>query len=120
MHFISGLLVKIRVITLSLCFSSTFIFAQNNLSGTIVDSKDQSPVSGAVVRLTNSFVGTTSDEQGKFSFSKMPGGSYEVLISHIAYDQQTVSISTSATNKVLLELKVYLADEITINATRRS
>ena len=118
MHFISGLLVKIRVITLSLCFSSTFIFAQNNLSGTIVDSKDQSPVSGAVVRLTNSFVGTTTDAQGKFSFSKMPEGTYEVIITHIAYDQQTVSISTSATNKVLLELKVYLADEITINATR--
>ena len=118
MHFISGLLVKIRVITLSLCFISTTIFAQNNLSGTIVDSKDQTPVSGAVVRLTNSFIGTTTDEQGNFSFSKMPEGSYEALISHIAYDQQTVSISTSATNKVSLELKVYLADEITINATR--
>ena len=118
MRFIFRPIDKTSALFIALNFLAASIFAQNNLTGTILDSKDLKPVSGAVVRLKDSFVGTTTDQQGKFFFTKMPEAAFEVVVSHIAYETQTQTIATSSENTIRLELKVYLADEITINATR--
>jgi iron complex outermembrane receptor protein len=118
MRFTSGLFVKTIVLFIALNFLTANIFAQNNLTGSVIDSKDHKPVSGAVVRLKDSFVGTTTDQQGKFFFTKMPEAIYEIVVSHIAFETQTLSIMASSENVITLEPKVYLADEITINATR--
>ncbi|HPO55238.1 MAG TPA: TonB-dependent receptor [Ignavibacteriaceae bacterium] len=72
-------------------FVVTEIFSQNiYLTGTVVDSSDNKPLTGANVVLStprdDGFYGSTSDREGKFSVMLIRGGEYSVKISFVGYE----------------------------------
>ena len=118
MNFISNRTIKNGLLFFAIVFFTESSFAQNFLQGTVLNEKDQSPVSGAVIRMNNSFANTSTDAKGHFKIKGILSGSYEISISHIAFETKNISISTDSENNISIQPKIYLADEITINATR--
>lgn len=110
--------MKNGISLLVLALFCNITFAQNNLEGTILNAQDQSPVIGASITINNTFSNTISDATGHFSFKGIVSGNYEISISHLSFETKSVSVSTGTENKISLQPKIYLADEITISATR--
>jgi hypothetical protein len=105
---------------------STGIYAQSqsySLSGTIIDSTDQSSVIGAYIRLT-SLKDTTksryevSDENGVFRFGSVASGDYRVTVSYISYKDRHVPVKVSDGNvelgNVYIKQTAQLLKEVTV------
>ena len=79
-----------------------------SLSGTVVDSASQAPISGATLALNPAAgANATTDANGNFVFSNIPIGSYQVIVSASGYNQFTSSIvpvvaGITSTTKLLI------------------
>ncbi len=78
----------LTVLFLSFFFSSAF--AQNKLDGVILDADDHSALTGATVKLfqvadSTKWQGTATDDSGKFVFSNLAKGLYQLHINYIGY-----------------------------------
>lgn len=100
---------------LFLCFFVSSTFAQTKLDGYILDADDHSPLTGATVKLvpladSSNWQGNAADDSGKFEFSNLSKGLYELQITYIGYK--------------LTEQKVFVGDEDkhlgTVNVTKSS
>lgn len=118
MNFIPKNTIKNGVTLIAFLLIALVTNAQTILKGTISNSKDGTSISGAVIRIKNSLSNTVTDSHGHFAFKEVDAGNHEVAISHIAFDQKSIIISTTGENAISLEPKIFLADEVTINATR--
>src|ERR1039458_1202019 len=68
-----------RLITLSIfIFLASFIFSQNNLTGTVTDKSDSKPLANANVYISDLKIGAATDESGKYSFQNIPKGTYVI------------------------------------------
>ena len=78
-------------------FSQTF-----SITGTVKDATTTQPVPFANVFIANTTIGTTTNEKGEFSISKVPLGTVIVSVSILGYEptRQTVRAETE-TNKVI-------------------
>ncbi|MBD2768135.1 carboxypeptidase-like regulatory domain-containing protein [Hymenobacter sp. BT664] len=79
--------------------------AQGKLSGVVQDSVTHEPLAFASVFLANTTLGVTTTEQGRFEFSKVPAGTYEVVGSYVGYrlGKQSVTVGP-APQQVTLQL----------------
>jgi len=78
-----------------------YAYAQNTLTGKVLDSKSGSPISGASVKVRHSKAGTSTDNNGSFTLQAKPGDILE--ISSIGYTTQTVTISDITTLTIVLQ-----------------
>ncbi|MDZ4845356.1 MAG: TonB-dependent receptor [Chitinophagales bacterium] len=91
-------------------------FAQHVLQGVVVNEKTQEPVTGATIQLKETFSGTTTDVEGKFSIhSKKENAT--LIISHLSFETQEVD-ATATELRIALKEKSFLADEVIVSATR--
>lgn len=103
---------------MGLCLCSFFTNAQEKISGIITDAETGKGISGAVIQIDSSFVFTTSNLQGYFSFNEMKQKKYILSISHIAYNQNSKEVIPGTEIDIKLYRRTYLTEEININATR--
>tara|TARA_R110002111_G_scaffold53887_1_gene93447 strand:+ start:7409 stop:9559 length:2151 start_codon:yes stop_codon:yes gene_type:complete len=68
---------------------STFSFAQNIVSGKVVDNKDQ-PILGVNVYLDGTYDGATTDGEGKFYFTTEEKGTQTLIISFLSFETKTI------------------------------
>lgn len=74
------------LILYSLLILNSFLFAQNSsLTGRVIDKNSRMPIKDVNIYLVNTFIGTTTNEKGYFELSKLPQGTFTVVISHISY-----------------------------------
>jgi iron complex outermembrane receptor protein len=74
---------------------STFIFAQDSLTvGGIVRDENKQPMPGATVLLKGTTLGTTTDNDGKYSL-RIPKSGQTLVISYVGYEAQEMPINTS-------------------------
>ncbi|MGZ5134648.1 MAG: SusC/RagA family TonB-linked outer membrane protein [Flavitalea sp.] len=71
-----------------------YVFAQLNVSGTIIDPRN-TPIAGTSVKLRNSTVGTTTDANGKFSLT-IPGTGGTLEITSVGYQPQTIQVTETS------------------------
>jgi hypothetical protein len=71
---------------------SLFSKAQSILRGKVIDAKTQEVIQGATIKLKSKFF--LSDEKGEFSIEFNPNAKTSLLINHVAYKQQTVTIDS--------------------------
>ncbi|MCD9014768.1 TonB-dependent receptor domain-containing protein [Parachryseolinea silvisoli] len=69
--------------------------AGSKITGTVLDAETQQPVEFATVALAavgteKPLDGTVCDDKGKFTISKVNPGTYDVIVSFIGYETQTV------------------------------
>ena len=106
------------IVLLILILVNISSYAQNILQGTIKNAKDNTPVVGANIKLNDTFNSTTTDVAGHFIFKSLKDKNYTASVSHLSFETKTISLNSTAENNFNLDAKIYLAEEVTINASR--
>ncbi len=91
--------------------------------GTVVDKISQAPLPGAIVVIVNSepLMGVSTNEEGKFSFSKVPVGKQTLKISFIGYKESVMqNLSVNAGKELVLNVSleedIKAMDEVVVSA----
>lgn len=96
-----------------------WLLAQVSISGTVTDANNV-PIPGASIKIRNSNVGTSSDQQGKFTIT-VPGTGGVLEISSIGYRTQTFDVnSSSGALSVKLAEDVGKLDEVVVTGLATS
>lgn len=103
------------VILIGTCFgviaqssSKNSLSASQTIRGRIIDYVSEQPVVGASITLLNSQKGTQTDAEGSFSFGKMPIGRYQVQVSSVGYESQTISeLLLESGKEMVLEIRLH-------------
>jgi hypothetical protein len=72
---------------LVLLFTTSFTFAQRNVSGVVTDAKTNEALIGANVLVKGTSIGTITDVDGAYSLS-VPGADAVLVISYTGYSDQ--------------------------------
>nr|WP_315210937.1 TonB-dependent receptor [uncultured Flavobacterium sp.] len=108
--------MKKFIIALFLGFSA-MLQAQNTLSGTVTDLKNQ-PIKGVSVYASELHKGTTTDENGKYTFSNLPNRNLKISFAFIGFATQNKTISSlqkENTLDVILEEAIFEMDEVIVS-----
>ena len=112
--------MNIKAINAFLIFS-TFLSAQIQIRGTVLDSKTERPLSLVNVYESTSKTGTTTDDNGQFELSVPTQKKSIISFTHIAYENQTIPFSLSDTNIVILMRETMLQmNNIVVTSTRNN
>ena len=118
---ISKMNSKFWILSLALTMVQGLLIAQTgDLEGTVISVKDNLPLSGAHVILTSNNKIAITNYNGKYKFSQLPFGTYEISVSYVGYAsiKREVVISEVITYQdYKLQEKAYLADEAIVTAT---
>lgn len=125
-NYIQSSLIPLTL-KISLVFSlSTILIAQNRgqLSGTVTDGKTGEPLMGVNVLIQNTFIGTATDNQGRFEIPNLKSGNYNVIASMIGYRKELIkdiSIESGADHFLDIRLKqdVLASPTVIVTASRR-
>jgi len=122
-----------RLIYLALAMSSSMVFGQNgSISGSVINISNNDMIPFASIALVTeeqsaATRGTVSDADGRFTIEGLRSGSYNIIISFIGYNNDTISrISISRENpdidigKVGLVPAILSLDEVEITATAKT
>lgn len=81
--------------------------AQSNLTidGTLINEKSE-PISGATIRLTNTGLSTSTDQNGHFILDKLTPNTYQIEINAFGYSKQKLKVSLKDEDSHLGEVKI--------------
>lgn len=105
-----------KKIILYIFLTHCFVFqslAQNNISGTVVDSKTNEPLLGATVSVKGTNKGTISDIDGKFNMSGLSDDAV-LSVSYIGYTLKEVKVNGKTTFLISLEEDLQSLDEVVV------
>lgn len=97
-------LKKIKFIKFcSLLLITAWFFTNNSYSqttgkiaGKVSETTSETPLVGANVILLNTQIGATTDRNGNFTISKVPPGSYQLRVSYLGYQNDTINVTVEA------------------------
>lgn len=99
------------IYTILFVFACTLsLSAQNQdftLKGIVQDAQTKEPLSFATIQLKksdNSWFGVSSDHNGRYSFSKLPAGTYTATVSYLGYDTKNISFTLSQNKNLTINL----------------
>ncbi|CCH54571.1 Colicin I receptor [Fibrisoma limi BUZ 3] len=100
----------------SVCYGQLF-------SGVVRDARTNSPLVGATVQLLSSARGTQTDRQGRFVFTNLPDGTYQLRVSSVGYrtTEQSVNWAQGATSDVVINVQpavIQLNEQLVTTAQR--
>ncbi|MGY5849511.1 TonB-dependent receptor [Salegentibacter sp. F14] len=96
--------MKIKILFLLFLAVNSFIYAQNNLQGTVTDIVNGEPVIGATVYLPGLEKGELTDLDGKFMFKNLPTGRHKIVISSVGFSTFSGEISIPSSESFDLSL----------------
>lgn len=76
-----------------------------SIEGKIIDS-NKTPLPSITILLETTSYGTSSDEDGNFSFTNIPEGSYVIVASGVGYEAKTTSIQIQKGRTIYVELQL--------------
>ncbi|MCF6131373.1 carboxypeptidase-like regulatory domain-containing protein [Flavobacterium wongokense] len=105
---------KISLLLLILIYN--FSFSQSKtISGIIKDITSLQPVESVSIGISNSNLGTISNEDGKFRIT-LPANSNKIEFSHLLYNFETYAVKQNDTEvEIFLTPKSFKLDEVVIN-----
>ena len=105
----------------TLLLQCTFFLAiaQFTLKGTVKNDAGER-MNGANLSILNSFTKTRTDANGYFQFKNLKAGNYQLTITYVGYEKQTVEIKLTEDKILTIILKqgVILAEEVLVSASR--
>jgi len=111
-------ILKILIIGLSFIISPT-LMAQQIITGRISDADDGTPIVDASIFIANTTVGTISDASGQYSLTVPGSGSFEIVVSHAAYQSVFRKIDTPKdAHRYDVVLKTTELEEVAIQAKK--
>lgn len=118
MKIIRFLLVIISSLSVSIGAAQT-----GSIKGNILDKKSSKPIMFTNVFLKGKSIGATTDENGFYLISKIPPGTYTLMVTAVGYDTLREKVSIEAneiiTKKLYLSEAVYNLSVTTISAERQ-
>lgn len=123
--------MKKKILTFFVFYSS-FVFAQKNITGTLIDSLKNDGVPFAsigLLSLPDSVIvkGTITDETGNFKLDELKIGNYALRISAVGYLDKTVGnihLDSSSSQKISLQIKLstssHTFNEVAVTAIKRT
>jgi len=103
---------------LLVCLSGAVItHAQQSFSGKVFDAGSHKPIALANVFLSNTSIGTITDDNGVFTIQRFPDGRYELIVSCIGYETSITTIQSAhlpANFNVNLKPKVEVLNEVIV------
>ena len=106
-----------RILSLMAVLLSTFIFAQTNVSGTVVD-EDNNPIPGANI-VFDSTTGAVANFDGEFSLTVKQNPPFELQVSSIGFETATVQVGPNdLVLSITLSESENLLDDVVISASR--
>lgn len=91
--------------------------AQNTLSGTVTDLKNQ-PLKGVSVYASELHKGTTTDENGKYTLSNLPNRNLKISFTFVGFATQNKTINSLQKENsldVILEEAIFEMDEVIVS-----
>ncbi len=112
--------MKKNILQLMIWLIPISAWAQFNLTGKVISQIDQTPLSGAHIRIVNSSKSTISDENGQFNFEQLKAGDLQLIVSYIGFEklQQTIHLSQDRVLTLALTENILMSDEIVVRASR--
>ena len=100
------------------CFAA-YSYAQFTVTGTVKNESGE-PLIGANLVLSGNYKGTSTNEVGAFSFTKVKAGNYTLQASFIGFEKQSIQFQLTGdqTQDVVLKSLNVLAEEVFVSATR--
>ena len=103
---------------------SVSLFAQKGtVKGFVYDKANGEPIPFAIVKIDSTDLGGNTDDQGFFSFPSVPVGTYNVLVSYVGYDNQTLSVEIkkgqTSNLKVFMIVKSVELKDVEINGEKQ-
>ena len=77
---------KIYIFSLFLLFFPVFMWAQFTISGKILSADNQELLAGANIVVKDSYLATSSDSKGSFTFKNLKPGNYTLIISSLGFE----------------------------------
>ena len=88
-----------------LCMLSQFtIIAQTTISGKVTDGKN-TPILGANVYLDGTYDGSSTDNEGNFSFTTSETGTQTIIVSFISFEEFILNIDVSKMKNMSIKLR---------------
>ena len=91
--------MKIKTRFFSICFlvylTANGLFAQNKLSGTVLDELTNNPLSGANIFVDGTSYGAAADADGNYVIENVPNGNYTVTAGYIGYKSSSNDVNVS-------------------------
>ena len=90
----------------------------STLSGLVLDASTGLPLENANVFLAQTVLGTSTDEQGNFRITRIPPGTYRLVVSRVGYQKQSQSVtfgeSESSWREFSLSVRILQAEEVPV------
>lgn len=99
------------------CFAWMENHAQGDLGGQVLSADNKQAVASANVYISNSSIGTVTDEKGNFVIRNFPAGRYDLVVSCVGYTTQVITVSSAQLPKqltILLQPKVNELQEVIV------
>ena len=96
---------------------SVLSYGQNKISGKITNTLNESLL-GVTIYIEDLQKGTSTDKEGYYEFTNLPGNVIKIIVAFIGYETQIKLIQLQQTETVLdftLEETVFKMDEIIIS-----
>ena len=105
------------IITLTIFFITTMLFSQTTIEGKVIDEKGK-PVSGANIYIEGTYDGTSSAENGSFSFQTNTKGNQILVVSFLIFETSKTSIDIANFKDITIKLKdnINALDAVVITA----
>ena len=103
--------------TITFLFFTAFIFAQNTISGKVLDQKGR-PVQGANIYLDGTYDGATSSATGEFSFETSATGNQFLVVSFLLFEtyKKEIDVTNYKDQTVKLRENINTLDAVVITA----
>nr|WP_294936776.1 carboxypeptidase-like regulatory domain-containing protein [uncultured Flavobacterium sp.] len=105
-----------KYLTIFLVLIANAVSAQENVSGTVTDQKNN-PLPGASIVWKDTTIGVSADESGKFVLPMNPG-SHEITVSYIGYE--TIDLMVHEPKTLIIQLKAVKSLEGVVVETKRN
>ena len=109
--------LKSILLIISACLFSQALEAQQQITGRITNATDGTPIQYAYVIISNSTIGTRSDESGNYSLTVQGNGSFEIAVSYIGYQSVIHKVDAPQPfHQYNVALEVSELPEVVVNA----
>lgn len=106
----------------ALCLASFSGWAQERLSGKVLDAQTNEPLIGAAIWTAKAGRGTVTDQNGAFTLTKLPAELLILKVSYLGYESLEREFNLPYSGELILRLnsKDILTEEFIVSATRAS
>ncbi len=92
---------------------------QNEISGTVKEAETNEPIIGAIIRLGEDYLWTTSDIDGNFRLENVQKGDYIMEVSCLGYVSTVLEVKSGTTGlEISLHLNSLALDEVVVTAQK--